>query len=376
MKKQFIYILLATAALTAACSDDKKDEYKPETITNPVTDITVPNVPEDGVLRFESIGQTQQVAATASPANGGDADRYYFEYASSDEKVFTVTEDGTLTTVGPGEAVLTVTPVNNTQLKKTYKVVVLFYITDLQLSTTEVKLNEKEKYDLSLSTTIIPANATYQTLKYASSDETVATVNERGVVKALKGGQTTIMVSTTDGSNISKECTVKVTSWFDRTGWTVDTSARYATGNNYVVDNDTGKPEDILDGDQSTFLSLIKPGRTYAGCTAAKDDPFYFVVDMKESKAFNVLRWKHRYNNSSEGLRAKAITLSGSNDGTNYTVIQENITLPTANYTDLIEIQLPTTTYRYVKVDYTKWDTVNNNTVQCAEFELGNGPKE
>jgi hypothetical protein len=371
MRKQFIYIMLAAAAILAACSDDNKNgEYKPEVIINPVTDITVDGMPADGTLLFEGLGSTKQLQAAASPANGGDADRYYFRYASSDEKVFTVTDDGLVKAIGPGEAALTVTPLNNIELRKQYKVVVMIYITDLTVPA-EAMMKAGDKYDLSLQTIITPDNATYRTLKYASSNESVATVSDKGVINALAGGHTTITVSTTDGTNISRQCAIEVLEWLDRTGWTVDTSARYATGNNYVVDGDTGKPEDIIDGNQSTFLSLVKPGKTYNGCSAAANDPFYFVVDMQTKQTFNYLKWMHRAANTTVGLRAKKITLSGSNDGVTYTPIQENITIPTSDNTTPIEIPLPTSTYRIVKVDYTDWDKNANSTVQIGEFLLG-----
>ncbi|MDR0938212.1 MAG: DUF4989 domain-containing protein [Mediterranea sp.] len=248
------------------------------------------------------------------------------------------------------------------------------YITDLTVPA-DTLLSAGQTFDLASRIGFVPENASNTTLKYASDDESVATVDDKGVVTVLKeGSAANITVSTTDGSEISKVCRVKAIGWYDRSGWTVDTSARYATGNNYVVDGSTGKPQDILDGDASTFLSLVKPGNTYNGCTAAAGDPIYFVVDLKEKRSFSAFRWNHRIHDAAH-LRVQEIKISGSDDGTNWTLIQSGISLPTANYTDLIQISIPTSAYRYVKVDYTKWNTTTGSTAQIGEFYLGYRPE-
>lgn len=59
-----------------------------------------------------------------------------------------------------------------------------------------------------LTYTIFPANASNTSVTWASSDETVATVNN-GVVKALKPGTATITVSTTE-NNETATCDVNV----------------------------------------------------------------------------------------------------------------------------------------------------------------------
>ena len=61
-----------------------------------------------------------------------------------------------------------------------------------------------------LTATINPSNADDQSVTWASSDVTVATVDADGVVKALKAGKATITVTTTDG-NKKATCEVTVT---------------------------------------------------------------------------------------------------------------------------------------------------------------------
>jgi len=55
-----------------------------------------------------------------------------------------------------------------------------------------------------------PINASNKTLSYKSNDESIAIVNELGIITGIKAGETSITVITTDGSNISKEVVVIV----------------------------------------------------------------------------------------------------------------------------------------------------------------------
>lgn len=60
-----------------------------------------------------------------------------------------------------------------------------------------------------LTPTVTPEDATDKTYTWSSSDPTVATISDEGVVSALKAGTTTITVTTTDGE-FTDECVVTV----------------------------------------------------------------------------------------------------------------------------------------------------------------------
>ncbi len=57
---------------------------------------------------------------------------------------------------------------------------------------------------------ITPLNATNQVLKWTSSNNDVATVDENGIVKGINPGSAYIKAESIDGSNISATCTVNV----------------------------------------------------------------------------------------------------------------------------------------------------------------------
>lgn len=59
-----------------------------------------------------------------------------------------------------------------------------------------------------LTATIVPENATVQTVTWSSDDDTIASVAD-GVVTGVAAGSATITVTTTDGS-FTDTCTVTV----------------------------------------------------------------------------------------------------------------------------------------------------------------------
>ena len=81
-------------------------------------------------------------------------------------------------------------------------------ITKISLNQSSVSLSVSDT--VKLSATINPSNATNQTLSWSSSNQTVATVDSSGTVKALAAGSTTITAEAKDGSNVKATATITV----------------------------------------------------------------------------------------------------------------------------------------------------------------------
>ena len=64
---------------------------------------------------------------------------------------------------------------------------------------------------LQLTVTILPEDATDKTLEWLSSDDEIATVDETGLVSVLKEGNCVITARTTDGSDLTAECHISIT---------------------------------------------------------------------------------------------------------------------------------------------------------------------
>lgn len=122
-----------------------------------------------------------------------------------------------------------------------------------------------------ITATVEPANATRPQLNWTSEDETVATVDENGVVTYIKEGSTIITAHTTDGSSLSASIEVLVSVKDPVTGDSnangvvnvadAVNTANYAVGNEVtifdVVAADVNKDGKITLSDASATIELI-----------------------------------------------------------------------------------------------------------------------
>jgi len=93
-------------------------------------------------------------------------------------------------------------------------------VTGIVLNETELNLSVNETYQL--TSTIFPADATIQTLKWASDDESVSVTN--GLVTAVSEGEATVTATAKDGSGVTATCEVTV-SYVDATGISLSPSS-------------------------------------------------------------------------------------------------------------------------------------------------------
>ena len=126
-------------------------------------------------------------------------------YQSSDTSVVTVGENGTITTVGVGTATITAT---NSKDKTAECVMNVSHVepTDISLSQTDWTLAPEGTGKLIV--TLSPENATNRVVTFTSSNESVATVNQEGMITGISAGTTTITATTANGKTATCEITV------------------------------------------------------------------------------------------------------------------------------------------------------------------------
>ena len=162
------------------------------------TEFEVINLPDDGIERFATL----QLEWEFIPEDTYDQ---RLEFASSDEKVFTVNEAGVISAVSDGTATLTVKVHADETLSKTYEVKVYsparINIASNGSSALEVGGN------VQLEATV-EGNAKGN-LEFSSSDATVASVDETGKVTALKAG-TAVITAQINGTSTKTQITITV----------------------------------------------------------------------------------------------------------------------------------------------------------------------
>ena len=130
-------------------------------------------------------------------------------YKSEDPSIADVTTRGYVKGVKPGKTKIVVTSEKNKKIKKTIKVIVYKKsVKKIKLNKRKITINKGKKYKLIAK--VSPKKNVNNNLKFSSSNKKVATVNKKGLIKALGCGTAKIVVKATDGSNKKATCIVDV----------------------------------------------------------------------------------------------------------------------------------------------------------------------
>ncbi len=155
------------------------------------------------------LDQTLQLTATVLPNSATDKS---VVWSSSDNSIAVVTSTGLVTAIAPGNATITATTDDGSNLSASCEITVKAYVTSLTLDPPETTILEGDT--IILSPIILPNYATNQSLNWSSNNTNIATVSN-GVVVGRSGGEATISASTSDGSCLSASCKVTVIPDFD-----------------------------------------------------------------------------------------------------------------------------------------------------------------
>lgn len=149
--------------------------------------------------------ETFQLVPTLTPANPTVAS---VTWSSSNTAVATVSNTGLITAIGGGNANITVTTVSGLKTAAC-AVTVVVPVTGVTLD--KATHTMPDGTNVTLVATVAPADATNKTVTWTSSDATVATVSDAGLVTALKPGVTTITATSAADNTKSAACAVTVT---------------------------------------------------------------------------------------------------------------------------------------------------------------------
>lgn len=171
--------------------------------------VTVASLVKEVILNQTSVnlneGDTYQLTAIISPS---DAPNKTLEWSSSNTEVATVDANGKITAIKQGQATITAKTADGSNITATCEVKVLKLVSDIILDVSSASLAEGQT--LQLNATITPEQADDKTLQWISSNETIATVDQSGLVTAVAKGSAKIRVESVDGSGVYAECDVEV----------------------------------------------------------------------------------------------------------------------------------------------------------------------
>lgn len=175
------------------------------TVVSPLESITLT---ADRTTDNLEVGDTVNLTVGYNPED--TTDKKAVTWSSSDEDVATVDENGVVTAVAGGTATITATSVANENITATCDIKVLKHTTGISLDKNEMELAKGET-SAPLAVTFDPADTDdSKDLTWTSSDDTVATVDENGVVTAVGAGSATIRATLNANEDIYAECAVTV----------------------------------------------------------------------------------------------------------------------------------------------------------------------
>ena len=153
-----------------------------------------------------AINRGQQVEYTIEPYNATNKN---LRWASTDYEVAAVTKEGRITALGEGQAVISATTMDGTLLTASLTVNVYpIAVNELSLEVSNKTLKVGETFQI--EPLIYPSNATYKGVTYASNNDLVATVSDKGLVTATGDGETDIAVTSERYPDIKTNFHVKV----------------------------------------------------------------------------------------------------------------------------------------------------------------------
>ena len=204
MKRMTGYILsiMMTLVVIGCCHMDFYEEL--------IISVTGVKLDKEALELVE--GDSYQLTAMVAPAN---AHNKKVTWSSSDESIATADQNGKVIAIKEGTAIITVTTEDGGKTATCTVTVTAkeepepdpIPVDDVTLNVDSMELEEGETGQL--IATVTPDDADNKNVIWSSSDEDIATVNQNGMVTAIKEGTTTITVTTEDGGKTAT-CTVVV----------------------------------------------------------------------------------------------------------------------------------------------------------------------
>jgi len=248
-------------------------------------EVTVKPAPLQSIIIEEQAivlekGDTKQLHIKFNPDKTTDDKTITWKSDNQDSVLVDAT--GVLTALAPGTATITAT--TNTGLVATTTVKVQITLKDVVLSATDVTINKG--VPLTITATLDPVDATLDdsTVKWASSNNEVATVNEKGEVTTHKAGVAFIYATV---GGITKECQVTVN--VPLTGITMENKLILLKGQEKIL-TVVKEPEGtnfggkiLFETSDSKYATVDKSGKIEALKETKTDEPITITASAVEN---------------------------------------------------------------------------------------------
>ncbi|WP_292884718.1 Ig-like domain-containing protein [Methanobrevibacter sp. UBA212] len=189
--------------ITISCEEtDKYLKAEDVTVSVEVTKFeTIINVDNENPVEISVFDESVIIASLNYPQAGE------LTYASSDENVVTVDDEGIITAIGGGNANITISYDGNGKYAAAEKITINVVVNKLS---SQIFVDDAISIDVYSFKSLNAYMETGRPLRYISNNESIAIVDEYGVVKGIVGGKTIITVIF-EGDSEYEGCEVNVT---------------------------------------------------------------------------------------------------------------------------------------------------------------------
>jgi len=188
-----------TALVKVTTEDGKFEDSFSLLVTTPLESVTILNT-EKKLL----VGENLQILLAISPdyLKGEE-----FEYTTSDSKVLNIDEGGKVLATGKGTATIYVKSKSNKLLGDSIELVVGKKPKSINIKNKDYTIYEKQEQQIDWE--FLPLDADAEKVKFTSSDKTIATVSETGLLTGVNKGLCTVRIESEDGV-LASECNIIV----------------------------------------------------------------------------------------------------------------------------------------------------------------------
>ena len=150
-------------------------------------------------------GTQVEIQYTIAPEDATDKT---VEFTSSDDTIAVVSKDGVITAVENGDCIITISAMDGSEKKLDIKTSVRQEVQSVELEAPDEAVAVGKT--LQLKGTVAPENANNKKLEWISADESIATVDAKGIVKGIAPGTVKITAKATDGAGAETSAEVQI----------------------------------------------------------------------------------------------------------------------------------------------------------------------
>ena len=230
-----------------------------------------------------NIGETAQIEYITTPVYAED---YLVTYESENQAIAKVSSRGVVEGIGEGETNIIIKGIDK-QSKAEYKGIVKVNVKYVPVDSVKFALDEikilKGGYKKILYYDIYPLNASYQDVKFESSDENIVKVSKGGEITSVNAGEAFITIITADGE-YKDTCRIEVRNKAEYTyeKELIDENKKYVMAYNNLVLTNTKIGGNViahypamLDGETLTGAYLFE----YEWSFIKNNDKYYIYND-------------------------------------------------------------------------------------------------